>query len=107
MGYRIYDFGSKSKSAEVMEFEEAAMMAKEGLEKMCELAEDMKEQYGERRGSSGSRSNYRGGGSYGYRERSGYGNRERGGYGEREEWDDDEDMMMRERRMRDSRGRYR
>lgn len=86
MGYRVLSF--KSHDAETREFEEAAMMAKEGIEKMCDLAEDMREQYGERRGMYGSRGNY---GRRGY-------------YGSREGWDDMEDYG--ERRMRDSRGRY-
>ena len=54
------------------------MMAKEGVRKMCELAEEMREQYGERR---------------------------RGSYGSREDWDGMDDMYG-ERRRRDSRGRY-
>lgn len=99
MGYRIFSFGNKSQSSESMEFEEAAMMAKEGLDKMCELAEEMKDQYGERRGrgSYGSRYGMRGGD---YGGRGGYGNR----YGERDEWEDMDDYG--ERRRRDSRGRY-
>lgn len=60
------------------ELKRAVMMAKEGIERICDLAEEMEEQYGER-------------GSYGLR---GYGER----YGER--YDD-----YGERR-RDSRGRY-
>lgn len=97
MGYNVYslrsgNYGRKSGS---MEFEEAAQMVEEGLECMRELAEEMKEQYGERRGGSyGSR------GGYGMRGRGGYGNR----YGERDDWDDDD--MYGERRRRDSRGRY-
>ena len=65
-------------------------MVEEGLECMRELAEDMKEQYGMRRG-----------GSYG--SRGGYGMRN--GYGRRDDWDEMDDMYG-ERRRRDSRGRY-
>ncbi|MCQ2383549.1 MAG: hypothetical protein MJZ96_01530 [Paludibacteraceae bacterium] len=57
--------------------------AKMLLEEICEQAELMEEEYGER------------GGNYG--ERGGY--NERGGYGERDEWG--------ERRSRGSNGRYR
>ena len=91
MGYRV--FSMKSGSSESREFEEAAMMAKEGIERMCDLADEMADQYGERRGGY-----YGGRGRYG--NRGGYGNR----YGERDEWD----MMYDygERRRRDSRGRY-
>ena len=62
------------------EYKKAVKMAKEAIETICELTEDMEEQYGERR----SGSHMRGGSSY----RSG-------------EWDE-----MGERRYRDSRGRY-
>lgn len=79
MGYSIYSMrGGYGQRSETMEFEEAAMMAKEGVRKMCELAEEMREQYGERR---------------------------RGSYGSREDWDGMDDMYG-ERRRRDSRGRY-
>lgn len=93
MGYNIYslrggDYGRKSSDSR--EFEEAMDMAKEGMERICELAEEMREQYGERRGSYGSR------GSYG----------RRGGYGERDEWDEMDGDMYGMRRRRDSRGRY-
>lgn len=106
MGYAIYNLrgGSGSygrKSSETKEFYEAMEMAKEGLERVCDLAMEMSEEYGERgggygrRGGYGSRSNYRGrGGSYGSR------------YGEREEWEDEMDGDWGERRRRDSRGRY-
>lgn len=91
MSYRVYNLRSGDsygrKSSDMREFEDAMDMAKEGMDRICELAEEMVELYGERRG-----------GSYG--SRGGYGNR--GGYGERD-WDDD---MMNERRRRDSRGRY-
>lgn len=90
MSYRVISMrgGNYGRKSEAMEFEEAAMMVEEGLECMRELAEEMKEQYGERRGSYGSR------GGYGMR----------GDYGRRDFEDDD---MYGERRMRDSRGRYR
>lgn len=85
MGYAVYNLkgGNYGRKSGEMEFEEAARMVEEGLECMRELAEEMKEQYGERRG-----------GSYG----------SRGGYGRRD-WEEDD--MYGERRMRDSRGRYR
>jgi hypothetical protein len=79
MGYRIISmrggrYGRKSSNTD--EFYEAMDMAKEGLEKVCELAEEMREQYGDRHGD----------------------------YGRRENWDEMEDYG--ERRRRDSRGRY-
>ena len=75
-------FGERGHSAQSREFEEAMSMAKEGLERVCELAEEMADEYSERRGSYGSR----------------------GGYGRRGDWEDMEDYG--ERRRRDSRGRY-
>ena len=86
-------FGEKGHSSDAMEFEEAARMVEEGLECMRELASEMEDKYSERR--YGMR-----GGSYG--NRGDYGMR--GDYGRRD-WDEDD--MMNERRMRDSRGRYR
>jgi len=85
MGYRVISmrdgrYGRKSSDTE--EFYEAMEMAKEGLKKVCELAEEMADQYGER-------------GDYGRRR----------GYAERGDWDDDE--MYGDRRRRDSMGRYR
>ena len=79
MGYQIYSLrgGYGRKSSDTKEFYEAMDMAKEGLERVCELAEEMADQYGERRS--------------------------RGRYGERDEWDMGE---YGERRRRDSRGRY-
>lgn len=77
-------YGQKSSGSK--EFYEAMDMAKEGMERICELAEEMMEQYGERRG--------------------GYGSRGRGGYGNREDWEE-MDEMYGERRRRDSMGRYR
>lgn len=85
MGYRVIsmrDGRYGRKSSDTKEFYEAMDMAKEGLERVCELAEEMAEQYGGR-------------GSYGSRR----------GYAERGDWDEEE--MYGERRMRDSRGRYR
>lgn len=61
------------------EYKKAVKMAKEAIETICELTDEMEEQYGERRGYR-----MRGGSSY----RS-------------EDWDG-----MEERRGRDSRGRY-
>lgn len=86
MGYNIYSLRERGGS-DVTEFKKAAKMAKEGIEMMCELAEEMADQFGERRGG-------------GYGSREGYGSR--GGYGRR----DDEYEEFSERRMRDSRGRY-
>lgn len=82
MSYRVISFRGKSESRE---FDEAMEMAKEGMARVCELAEEMRDRYGER--------NY-------YGDRYGM----RGDYGRRD-WDDDD--MYGERRMRDSRGRYR
>lgn len=77
MSWRMIKFGERSRSAQSREFEEAMSMAKEGLERVCELAEEMADEYGERR--------------------SGYGRRG-------DMWD--EEMAYGERRRRDSRGRY-
>lgn len=82
MSYRVISFRGRSESRE---FDEALEMAKEGMARVCELAEEMRDRYGER-------------GNYGDR----YGMR--GDYGRRD-WEDDD--MYGERRMRDSRGRYR
>lgn len=62
-------------------FKSALKKAKSAIEEICELSEEMEEEYGER----------------GYGERA----RMRGGYSHREDWDG-----MDERRSRDSRGRY-
>lgn len=104
MGYAVYSLrgGNYGRKSGEMEFEEAAQMVEEGLECMRELAEEMKDQYGDRRGGSyGSRGGYGMRGGYG--NRGGYGGR--GGYGEREDWDD-MDEMYGMRRRRDSRGRF-
>lgn len=58
-------------------FKKALKMAKSAIEEICELSDEMEEQYSERGG---------------YRMRGGYSSRD---------WDD-----MEERRYRDSRGRY-
>ena len=78
MGWTM--FRERSGSEDSRRFKKAAMMAKEGLEMMCELAEEMEDRYSER-------------GSYG--QRGGYG--EHGDYGERDDFYE---------RRRDSRGRY-
>lgn len=100
MGYRVYNLRSGGsygrKSSDMREFKDAMDMAKEGMERICELAEEMADLYGERRGGSyGSR------GDYG--DRGGYGNR--GNYGMRDEWDDMDDMYGMRRR-RDRMGRF-
>lgn len=64
------------------EYKKAVKMAKQAIDTICDLTEDMEEQYGERgygeRGSARMRGHYR-----------------------RDDWDE-----MDERRGRDSRGRY-
>lgn len=82
MSYRVISFRGRSESHE---FDEALEMAKEGMARVCELAEEMRDRYGER-------------GNYGDR----YGMR--GDYGRRD-WEDYD--MYGERRRRDSMGRYR
>lgn len=79
MGWNIYRFGEKGGRPDAESFEEAAMMAKEAIDKMCELADEMADRYGER----SSR--------HGYGERSG-------------DWHGRDEYG--ERRSRDSRGRY-
>lgn len=81
MSYRVISFRGRSESRE---FDEALDMAKEGMARVCELAEEMRDRYGER-------------GNYGDR----YGMH--GDY-DRRDWEDD---MYGERRRRDSMGRYR
>ena len=71
---------------DLREYKKALKMAKEGIEMICELSDDMEDQYGER----GDYSRYR---------MRGYG--ERRYYRRDDDWDD-----MNERRYRDSRGRY-
>lgn len=79
MSYRIISMRGDRygrRSSDTDEFYEAMDMAKEGLERVCQLAEEMMDQYGGR-----------------------------GGYGSRHgDWDEMEDYG--ERRRRDSRGRY-
>ena len=60
-------------------FDESMKKAKSGLMEACEIWEDMKDQFSERRGSYGSRYSMRGYDDRGYDERGGY-------YGR--EWDD-------------------
>lgn len=75
------------KSGDVRRFDEAIKSAKEGLKEACEIWEDMKSEFSERRGSYGER----------YAHRDDYG--ERGRYSRRD-WDDAYER-------RDSMGRYR
>ena len=93
MSWRMIRFGEKRHSSGATEFEEAARMVEEGHACQRTLASEMEDKYSERR--YGMR-----GGSYG--NRGDYGMR--GDYGRRD-WEDDD--MMNERRMRDSRGRFR
>lgn len=74
---------------------EGAGIAWDGMKKICELNDKMKEQFGERGGNNFSNRHD----DFGTRD--GYNNR---GYNFRE-WSNDEDHMM-ERRMRDSMGRF-
>ena len=92
MGYSVYRWRERGGEGEVSEFKRAAKVAKEALETMCELADEMEDRYSERRGDYGRRDDYSDRGDYG----------SRGGYGRR----DHEDDGWSERRMRDSRGRY-
>lgn len=80
MGYNIYSLRERGGS-DVAEFKKAAKMAKEGIEMMCTLAEEMADLYGERRGGYGNRDGY--GSREGYGNRGGYGSR--GGYGRRDD----------------------
>lgn len=71
---------------------EGAEMAWKGVKQMCDISDEMEQQYGERRnGDMGMRD----GGSMGNR----YSNRDW------HEWNQRDDEMM-ERRMRDAKGRY-
>lgn len=90
---------------EVGEYKEALMMAKksakkmmEAMETLCDLTEEMEDEYGygERRYSE----RYNNRGDYGYSQRGGYSQRD-GYYRRDDDWD-----SMQERRSRDSRGRY-
>lgn len=84
----------KSRSSDdYREYKKAVKMAKQAIETICELTEDMEEEFGER--------DY---GERGYGERSQsrvYDMRRSNPYRERDDWD-----SMDERRSRDSRGRY-
>lgn len=72
---------------DVERFELALKKAEKGAKEAREIFEEMKDQFGERRG---------------YSERYGQGDQERGYYRRDHDWDD-----MEERRSRDSMGRYR
>ncbi len=89
MSWRVIHFKDHD-SEDSMRFEEAMAMAKEGMARVCDLAEEMRDKYSERRG-----------GYYGdrYGMRGGY-------YGRRDHEDMWEDDYYGERRRRDSRGRY-
>lgn len=52
MGYNVYNTRGRygRKSSDAREFYEAMDMAKEGMERICDLAEEMMEQYGGRGG---------------------------------------------------------
>lgn len=87
MGYRVYSFGQRDHhESEADEFYEAAEMARESVERMHDLAKEMEHRYGER--------------YFGMRH-DGY---DRDRYPEHY---DERDDMYGDRRMRDSRGRYR
>ena len=77
---------------DVRRFDESMKRAKSGLMEACEIWQDMKDQFSERGGDYASRYNMRGYDERGYDDRGYYGR----------EWDD-----MRERRYRDSMGRFR
>ena len=79
----------KERGDELHEFKKALKMAKEGIETICELSEDMEDEYSER-------------GDYGERYSSRGDYRSRNYYRRDHDWDD-----MEERRYRDSMGRYR
>ena len=78
----------KERGDELREYKKALKMAKEGIDTICELSDEMEDEYSER-------------GDYGERY-SGRGYSSRGGNYSRRDWDD-----MDERRYRDSMGRYR
>lgn len=77
----------EKREGDVERFEDALKDAKMGIKEACEIFEEMKEQFGERRG---------------YSERYSQGDQARGYYRRDHDWDD-----MEERRSRDSMGRYR
>lgn len=76
----------KERGDELHEYKKALKMAKEGIDTICELSDDMEEEYSER-GDYGERYSSRGYSPRGYYRR---------------DWDE-----MDERRYRDSMGRYR
>lgn len=90
MGYLVMNM----REDDAMRFESALKKAKSGIHEACDIFEDMKEQFGERRGSYGERG--------GYSERYDGRYSSRGGeYGERD-FRPTPDWELR----RDSRGRY-
>ncbi len=97
------------REGDVERFEDALKDAKRGIKEACEIFEDMKEQFSER-GSYGERYSRKG---YGYSSRDGADGGMGGGQGAQgggmssRDWYDDDDRYMRERRGRDSMGRYR
>lgn len=85
----------KERGDELREYKKALKMAKESIDTICELSDEMEDEYSER-GDYGERYSNRGD----YGERRGYSSRS---YSRRDhDWDD-----MEERRYRDSMGRYR
>lgn len=97
----------EKREGDVERFEDAIKDAKMGIKEACEIFEEMKEQFSER-GSYGERYSRRG---YGYstRDDAGQGGAMGGGMYNRD-WDDFDDReyrRMRERRGRDSMGRFR
>ena len=79
----------KERGDELREYKKALKMAKEGIETICELSDEMEDEYSER-------------GDYGERYSSRGDYRSRNYYRRDHDWDD-----MDERRYRDSMGRYR
>lgn len=75
--------------SEERRFKQALKQAKNAIEEICELSDEMEEQYGYSERSGGS--------SYRMGQR---------GYSQRDEMDEDMDRRMMERRRRDSMGRY-
>lgn len=76
-------------------FKRALRMAKEAIEEIQQLSEDMEEEFSSRGGGYSGRD----GGGYSGRDGGGGGYSNRGGYGERDDWGE-------RNRSRDSRGRY-
>lgn len=50
MAWNVYRFKESKKSSEYDEFEEAIDMMKDGMNILCDLAEEMEHLYGERKG---------------------------------------------------------